>query len=172
MKTKAPRKTASRARGPSATTEQRIEHIMGLMRTLKFRTGVTAEELSTEWGLGIRRVYELTAEASKRVRAEINDPDHVSAHVGVALMTALDDEMAKRPTKRSGKAVAELAKTWATISGAGAPTKHEVTGPNGAPVVDVKAAQDDLLGRIARLAAEGGAGADRPKPDSGGSPAT
>lgn len=48
-----------------------------------------------------------------------------------------------------------------------APERQEVTGKDGGPI-ETRVTQDELLSRIARLAAAAGAGTDHPKPDDAG----
>ncbi len=54
-------------------TELRLATITGLMLSLRFRRGVTVRRLAREWELSEQRVRELSAEASKRVRARAGD---------------------------------------------------------------------------------------------------
>jgi enoyl-CoA hydratase/carnithine racemase len=67
------------------TTETRLAHIAGLMRTLRWRRGVTGPQLAAEWGLTEQRVRTLAAEASKLVRAEIEDPNYVAVTLEMTL---------------------------------------------------------------------------------------
>lgn len=69
----------------SVTTETRLAHIAGLMRTLRWRRGVTGPQLAAEWGLTEQRVRTLAAEASKLVRAEIEDPNYVAVTLEMTL---------------------------------------------------------------------------------------
>jgi len=53
------------------------------------------------------------------------------------------------------------------LHGLDAPTRTEISGPDGGPVkLDVDPA-DEILGKLASLAADLGAGADRPEPEPG-----
>jgi hypothetical protein len=117
-----------------AITEARIEHVAGLMRALTYRTGVTSRELAKEWDLGLDRVEELTAAASKRVRAEITDPDRTVAKVCTAFDRVLDDALADGDRR----SVLAAGKVWAEVSGASAPAKLHVTG-------DLAALSDEQL---------------------------
>lgn len=107
-----------------AITEVRIEHIAGLMRALTYRTGVTSRELALEWDLGLARVEELTAAASKRVRAEITDPDRTVAKVCSAFDQVIDDALADGDRR----SVIAAGKVWAEVSGASAPAQVHITG--------------------------------------------
>ena len=55
------------------------------MRTLQWRRGVTGPALAAEWGLTEQRVRTLAAEASKTVRAEIEDPNYVAVTLEMTL---------------------------------------------------------------------------------------
>ena len=107
-----------------AITEVRIEHIAGLMRALTYRTGITSRELAKEWDLGLDRVEELTAAASKRVRAEITDPDRTVAKVCSAFDRVIDDALADGDRR----SVISAGKVWAEVSGASAPAQVHITG--------------------------------------------
>jgi hypothetical protein len=104
-------------------TEQRIAHIMGMMRRWEWKRGVSGPILAKEWGLSIEWLKDLSAEASKRVRAEVTDPERVSGTVGSALSKVLHDSM----DDGDRKSVIDASKAWAQIVGAMAPTKVDVT---------------------------------------------
>lgn len=108
----------------TAAVEARIDHIAELMRSLKWRRGDTYKELAKEWALSEQYLRELAAEASRRVRAEITDPDRVTASVGVALEIALEGAVGDR----DWKGVAQVARTWSEIAGAGIKTAPSPTG--------------------------------------------
>ena len=101
-----------------ALTETRIAHIADLMRTMKFRTGDTIYKLVDEWGLGIDRVKQLSTMASRRVKDEIANPDHVTVTLCTALSQIVDEGM--RPGG-DRKQVISAAKVWAEIAGSFAP---------------------------------------------------
>lgn len=130
-----------------AATEARVEHIAGLMRRLEFRTGETIKGLALEWGLSEQRMRELSAIASKRVRAELTDPDRVTVKVSTVLERVIDEAMAetrdpaliipgedgeeRRAHKESPniarRVVVEAARTLAVLTGANAPAKVQIT---------------------------------------------
>jgi len=61
--------------GQSSATRikcERIAHIETLMATNKWRSGVTAYELSDRWGVGIKAIEAYAAEASRRIKNEFN----------------------------------------------------------------------------------------------------
>lgn len=110
-------------------TETRLAYIMDLMRRWKWRRGETGAVVAKEWGISEEYVGDLAAEASKRVRAEVTDPSHVSGTVATALAQVLDEGMSAEGAERfSGRRlVVEAAKAWAQIVGAMAPTRTEIT---------------------------------------------
>lgn len=104
-------------------TEQRIAHIMDMMRRWEWKRGKSAGDLATTWGLAVSTVEELSSEASKRVRAEVTDPERVSGTVGSALSKVLHDSM----DDGDRKSVIDASKAWAQIVGAMAPQRVDVT---------------------------------------------
>ena len=110
-------------------TEQRIAHIMGMMRRWEWKRGESGPVLAERWGLSVDRVKDLAAEASKRVLAEVTDPALVSGTVGMALQRVLDEGMeATGDAKWHGRKLAvESSKAWAQIVGAMAPQRVDVT---------------------------------------------
>jgi hypothetical protein len=117
-------------------TEMRLAEMMAVMRTLQWQKGITGPVFAEKWGLSLTRIEHLSAEAWRRVKAEVNDPDRVGATVGTAIeqvmIEALNDKGGER--NQSRKIVVEAAKVWAAIAGANAPTKTELTGKDGAPL--------------------------------------
>lgn len=130
----------------TAATEARIEHIAELMRTLEFRTGETTRGLAAKWRIGVQRVWELSSIASKRVRAELTDPDRVIVKVATSLEKVMDDALRETDEpahieKQGGdgpmiyqespngarRVLIEAAKTLCVLTGASAPTKIEIT---------------------------------------------
>lgn len=117
----------------AGSKESRIQHIEGLMRSFEFVRGETIKGLAKDWGVSEQYCRQLSAEASKRIRAAVMDPDTVNATVG----SALEDIIHKGMTGQGGvkyRDIIDAAKAWALISGSSAPSKHEVTGKDGAPV--------------------------------------
>lgn len=114
------------------TTEERVEFIAAMMRELTFVRGETHKVLAERWGLAPNSVRKLTAEASRRVKAEITDRDEVTVDVCGTL--ALIMREGRQGDHNDVRNAIQAAKTWAEISGITAPQKHEVTGANGAPI--------------------------------------
>ncbi len=121
------RKPASRAKAlpPTApqSTEARVQHVMGMMRRLEWVTGESGPALAEQWGLSWHTLEGHACEASRRVCAEGIDRDSVLALTTSAMRRAL----ARSDAKGDSRAVADLARTWAGVSGASAPTKIDAT---------------------------------------------
>lgn len=117
-------------RTPQGTREARVQHIEGLMRTFKFKRGKTVRDLAKTWGVSEVYCRELSAAASKRIAAAVMEPDAVNAIVG----SALEEIIARCMPAKKYREVIEASKAWAHISGAGAPSKQELSGPDGGPV--------------------------------------
>src|SRR5262245_25567996 len=95
-----------------------------MMRELRWVRGKSAAELATAWGLATATVEGMAAEASRRVRAEVTDPDVVTETVACALDKVLRGALdRKKPDRRSAIMAADV---WSRIVGARAPEKHLV----------------------------------------------
>jgi hypothetical protein len=105
----------------AAITEARIARIAGMMRRLDWRTGESAPELAAEWKLSRSAVEKLSAEASRRVRAELADRREVTTVVTAALARVLHDAVAAGDRRNAIRA----AETWARIAGAIAPPQRD-----------------------------------------------
>jgi hypothetical protein len=127
----------------TAQTEARIERIAELMRRFRFVRGKTTRALAKEWGLELCTVRGYTAEASKRVRAELEDPDFVRADVSLTLATIMRRARVwsrRRTVKRqhgcsqyeppdwqAAKVAIDAARTWAAITGNVEKSRVDVT---------------------------------------------
>ena len=98
--------------------ENRIHAIMDLMRALQWRRGTTGQQLAAQWGLHEQRVKELSAEASKRLRAEYEDPDRAVVSVYTTLETVMQDGATSGIPGEKAAAVA-AARLMAELSGMG-----------------------------------------------------
>lgn len=154
-----PRKKRSRPpQKHGGTVEARIVHIVGLMRRLEFVTGKTGPQLAAKWKLSPKTVEEHTAEASRRVCASVmKDSDRIGATVGAALEKAILAASAAG----DHRVIAQLADTWAKISGVSAATKHEHAGKDGGPIVhfDMSGLNDEQIDRVLAGHAPAAAGA-------------
>lgn len=114
------------------TVERRVQAIMALMRSNAFVAGETVRGLAAEWGITVDQSRRYTAEASRRIRAEAKELlEHDGAHELVLLRTIRFlthvVDMAKEEPRRWGDGI-KAAQTLTNITGAGAPTKIDVTG--------------------------------------------
>lgn len=110
-------------------TEQRIEHIMQLMRKLQWIRGETGKKLAVEWGLSVSRVEHLSAEASKRIRQYFSDPKDIATEIQLAIDKILRDAL----DSKERKVALEALKLWAEVSGAKASIKHEIITTEASP---------------------------------------
>ncbi len=105
------------------TSEIRIAHIMQMMRELRFVRGDTYKALALEWDLSERQARKLTAEASKRVLAEVTDPERVRPLLAETLAQAIRKAM----LASEFNSVAQLARVYAEILGIKAAAQTLVT---------------------------------------------
>ncbi len=124
-----------------ASTEARIEYLAEEMRSFRFRRGETIRRLCKEWDLSIQRMRELSAEAHKRVKGELADPERarmdVNANIEFLTETSLEivrmsqsqgystDGGLPDPTKAM-KVLSDVTKIVAMLAGLNAPTKMQV----------------------------------------------
>lgn len=113
-----------RPSGPDAASELRIEEIAQTLRDGTFRNGTTLQAFADRWGVTLHRVHELSGAASKKVRAEITDPDRVAAKGYAYLERIADDAMDGDAMDR--KLALAAVDTWLTKSGVAAPAKSAV----------------------------------------------
>ena len=110
----------------------RVSYIAALMRARQWKTGRTGRELSELWGLALSTLDNYATEASRRVMAEVNNPEAVSASLGVAFEAAVDEaledsrdsEISNR--NQSRHALVALGKAWSELAGASAPARVQV----------------------------------------------
>lgn len=102
--------------------EEKVQHCMTIMRELRWIRGKTAPVLAKEWGLTVANLESISAEAWRRVKAEVTDPDATSATVCTALEKVMRDSLADDDRRNA----IEASKVWAQIAGAVAPTKVQI----------------------------------------------
>ncbi|HEU4728403.1 MAG TPA: hypothetical protein VFT22_10950 [Kofleriaceae bacterium] len=141
----------------TAATEARLEHIAGMMRRLEWVTGESGPALAKQWNLSATRLAHLSAEASKRVRKELMDDQHVGATVGAALDTAIRGAVGER----DWKSVAQLAKVYADAAGVSAPQKIDA---------NITGEDSELAGRLLSLIASSEEAEDSGEAEPGGTP--
>jgi hypothetical protein len=91
------------------------------MRNLQYRSGVTAKKLEQAWDMPRVAIAMITAEASKRVRAEYHD-DRIMSKVSVALDRVIDTAI----SSGDRHAVIKACAIWAQVTGAGAAQRVQV----------------------------------------------
>jgi hypothetical protein len=122
--------------GPKLSREERTQVVMQRMREGTFRRGITYAELMREWEMSEGGVSNITAEASRRVYAEMAETNGAKVYLGVTLEKIIDDSMADASSAERPyyyrKVAIEAAKTFAMLVGANAPTKveHSVQEPD------------------------------------------
>ena len=100
---------------------ERLEVIEQLMRRAQWDRGRTSRALAKEWGVSLEAVNDYAAEASKRVREDVTDPEQVTLSVSAALSTIVRESMRDGDRRNAIKA----GETWARVAGA-LVQKHEV----------------------------------------------
>lgn len=136
-----PEKLAERAKMHGS----RVDLVAELMRSLKYRWD-TGDVLAAQWGIPRSAMAKIAVEASRRVRAELTDPDRVMSRVSVALEHVIEDAIASGDRH----AVIKAADLLVRITGAGAPTKVEVSQDlSGLTIEQIRARKEELLSRLA-----------------------
>lgn len=140
----------------------RVEEIAQTLRACTFRNGVTLKDFAAKWGLSIQRVHELSGLASKKVRAEVTDPDRVAAKGFAGMEKIADDSMAAAEDDVENAATHRATAlrafdTWLTKSGVAAPTQSKVTVTGLESLTDeqLEARKRELLARLAADEAKG-----------------
>lgn len=151
-----------RREGAMAITESRIEAIAATLRDGSFRNGVTLPGFAKAWSLSAHRVAELSAEASKRVRAEVaGDHDRIAAK-GFAMLERIADEAIVGCDDKGNNAghlavAIKAVDTWITKSGVAAPAKSLVAVGSLDALTDeqLAAKKSELLARLSGKAPGG-----------------
>lgn len=112
------------------SAQERVEYVVSLMRECAWSRGRTGPELAAAWGLAKTTVEGYASEASRRVRAELVDPDLVQVTVADALREVIEgaraDVVAREDVRAARTAIIQAGKTWADIVGASAPSRVRV----------------------------------------------
>lgn len=116
---------------PPAPTnrEGRVRAVIDLMSANRWVKGETGPLVAAAWGLSPATLEQVAAEAHRRIVATI-DPDVVRSR----LCTALDHGLTMAIVNEDPKGLAQVAKTYADITGVMSPKKHELTGKDGIPL--------------------------------------
>lgn len=118
--------TSGQACAKPETTEERVNFIADMMENLSWERGKSARRLAKEWGLSEKTIQGYSAEASRRVVADAED----ARRDITAGCRKLFRDSVNAMDARGARAVGEL---WATVSGAKAPERHQVTTVEASP---------------------------------------
>lgn len=102
----------------------RVEACIDIMASGSWITGVTSRELAATWGLPLSTVEGDAAEASRRVRAALEDDGTLRAQLQMTLQTITSRAIGKGELRTAVESV----KVLAGITGAEAPKKVELGG--------------------------------------------
>jgi len=148
-----PKGRVGRPQGPDESSELRAEEIAATLRDGTYRHGATLKGFQAKWGLSEQRVHELSAMASKKVRAELTDPDRARAKGFARLEKIAEEAMLDADEKgnNAGHRKVAIAATEAffKLSGLTAPTTVNVTGLESLTDEQLEARERELLARIA-----------------------
>lgn len=103
----------------ASKNELRVAEVQRAIRRCEFVHGESTYEFAKKWGVGVAQATEIVKVAMKRVAVELTDPLAVKGVVG-ARMTQI--AMEGEP-----KDAINAARLLASMSGANAPTQHNVT---------------------------------------------
>ena len=119
------------------------------MTSLAYHAGTSAEALAAEWGLSATSVRHMAAEASRRVRAAVCDPEVVAQDIGARLRRIMETG--------SDKDAVMAGRVWAEVAGAMAPKQIEYR-------VESSMSEDELRQRLLELQAKAAEYAPRQLP--------
>lgn len=119
---------------------------MMLMRELRWRRGITDKDLARHWGLTVDSIRQYSADAWRRLKAEVTDPDSTAATICTALEKVVQESQDKG--LHGHRSVIEASKAWAAISGAGAPTRFEIGALANLSDVELEKKRRDLMRRL------------------------
>jgi hypothetical protein len=102
----------------SELVEQRIQHIVDLMRRGEWVKGETGPELALEWGVSLAVVEDASAESSRVVRREVTDPAKMTEDIAANLYARL--------ANADDRDAAKIADVLSRVVGARAPERHEL----------------------------------------------
>jgi len=103
----------------ASKTEVRIGEVCRAIRRCEFIHGESTYEFSKRWGVSVPQAQEIVKAAMKRVALELTDPLAVKGVVGA--------RMTKIAMEGGPKDAINAARLLASMSGANAPTQHNVT---------------------------------------------
>lgn len=119
---------------------------MRLMRNMKWRRGVTDKVVARAWGLELMAVRQYSAEAWRRLKAEMVDTDQTAATVAIALERVIFEAAEKGLSGH--RSIIEAGKTWASLAGAGAPTRIEVGALANLSDAELAQRREEIIARL------------------------
>lgn len=105
-----------------ATSTERVDYVFGLMLDMKWERGRTAGELAKAWGLTQSTIENYSCEATRRVKAQLADPDATAADAGIILRRAIQGAYDEKKWRDVIKGVEVIS----NLTGAVAPTRVRV----------------------------------------------
>lgn len=145
-----------------ATREERVVFCMEMMRAMRWTRGKTDKLLARRWDVDVDTIWLYSAEAWRRIRAEVTDPDATAGTICIALERVIDE--AARRGLAGHRSIIEAGKAWASIAGAGAPTRFEIGALAQMSDEELERRKREI---IARLAGDDPTPPPKPKKDSG-----
>lgn len=94
-----------------------------LMAAGQYVTGVTRPKLAAKWGITEMAVSKLATEASRRIRAQFEEP-----MLRAKLMATLDGIVSFTSSRKEYRTTIEAVKVLADLAGVSAPQRIEVSG--------------------------------------------
>lgn len=149
------------------TMEGRVQMCMKLMRAGKWRRGVTDKNIAAHWGLHIDSVAKYSSEAWRRIKAEVTDPDQTAATICIALENVIHE--AKDKGLYGHRSIIEAGKAWASIAGAGAPTRVEIGALANLSDAELEKRRQEIILKLSEGQHPAGEGQDSPV-EVGGTP--
>src|SRR5688572_26872853 len=111
------------------TREERVRVCRDLMLRGRWKTGLTGRALARMWRMAPGTMASIAGEASRRLK-DVVDPGWVRQCLGAEIHDAMEGARECEPKERAD-AVSTLARAWAPLAGANAPTRLEHSGPGG-----------------------------------------
>ena len=148
------------AREASMTREERVLHVMSDMRALRWVRGKSGPVLAAEWGLHPQTLKEIAAEAWRRVRAEIMDPERAGPDIVQTIERVMRDSMAEaaecdgRERVEHRRVALEAAKSFAAVVMQKPKETREVTLLDGRTPEQIEARRREIVAELATRESE------------------
>lgn len=109
------------------TVDERVDHIVEIMKRLEWVRGKSAPRLAAEWGLALSTVEGHSAEAHRLLKADRDEVDRNITIIATRAMVQAENAGDFQGIKAMGTLLLD-------VSGARAPAKQELTGKDGGPL--------------------------------------